>query len=93
MDDANILKRLALRVKNLERVDLFLCQGTREDNNHATYIRLRIVVQDKKLNVNLNKQSAAMLAILLQQLIQEGAAIDYEILKKAYPTQESWHVY
>ena len=93
MSDSKIIKRLALKIKNLERIDLFLREGTREDNNHATYLSLSIVVQDKRLHVNLNKQSAAMLSVLLQQLIQEGAAIDYERLKKIYPTQESWHVY
>ena len=93
MTESNILKRMALKVKKLERIDLFLREGTRDDNDHATYISLTLVVNEKKLNVNLNKQMASMLVVLLQQLIMEGSTIDYEKLKLIYPTQQSWHVY
>jgi len=93
LSDSQILKRYALRVKKFERIDLFLREGTLESSNRATYISLTVVVNEKKLTININKQMAALLSVHLQQLIMLGSEKDYEKLTKIYPDQESWHVY
>lgn len=88
-----ILKRMAIKVKHGEYIEIFLRKGTLESNNHATYISLTVYLNGKKYMVNLNKEHASHLCIMLQQLVIEGNNIDYEALKRIYPDQNSWHIY
>ena len=93
LTDDTILKRMAIKVKHGEYIEIFLRKGTLESNNHASYISLILYLNGKKYPINMNKALASQLCIMLQQLIIEGNNIDYEVLRKIYPDQKSWHIY
>jgi hypothetical protein len=93
LTDDSILKRMAIKVKHGEYIEIFLRKGTLESNNHASYISLILFLNGKKYTINLNKEKAAHLSLILNQLVMEGNNIDYEVLRKIYPDQKSWHIY
>jgi len=93
LTDDTILKRMAIKVKHGEYIEIFLRKGTLESNNHASYISLILFLNGKKYTINLNKEKAAHLSLILNQLVMEGNNIDYEVLRKIYPDQKSWHIY
>lgn len=92
-ENNGVLKRMAVKAKHGEYVELFLRKGTLKSNNYTTYISLALYLHGKKYIINMNKEQASHLAIILTQLIQEGGSVDYEVLKQIYPDQRSWHIY
>ena len=93
MSDPKVLKRLALKVKDGEYVEIFLREGTRENNNFACYISLTLYLNGKKYTINMNKEKTSLLSYMIHELLNEAINHDYERLVLAYPNQNSWHVY
>jgi hypothetical protein len=91
--EEGVLKRTAIKIKHGEYIEVFLRKGTLESNNHATYLDLAVFLNGKRYSVNITKAQASQLTIILLQLIMEGNNIDYEVLKRIYPDQKSWHIY
>jgi hypothetical protein len=88
-----VLKRFGIKIRDKEFVNLFLKEGLFEDSNHATYLTLGIHKDGSIIPVNMNKQIASQLSLMISQLVAEGNNIDYEKLKKKYPNQESYHFF
>jgi hypothetical protein len=93
LEENRVLKRFGIKIKDKVFVNLFLKEGLFEKTNHATYITLGIYKDGVKIPINMNKQMASQLSLLLSQLVAEGNNADYEKLKKKYPNQESYHFY
>lgn len=93
LEESRVLKRFGIKIKEKVFVNLFLKEGLFERSNHATYITLGIYKDGVQIPINMNKQMASQLSLLLSQLVAEGNNADYEKLKKKYPNQESYHFY
>ena len=86
------LKSVGIKVKEGSYVDLILKEGFFEKSNRATYIILKIVKEGMSVAVNLDKQKASRLSLLLNQLVMDGTDRDLERLKKKYPNQKTYHI-